>query len=130
LIEGRVSRTAQFGAFVSLDPGIEALLHVSQITDPAPADATLIIHDGDLLLMRVISVESGSQRLGLSLKEVTQEEKDRWLNQKAENGEAVAEIAIAEPSAPEAVEEDIETAVEEDIETADTEESEAETTLA
>ena len=68
LIEGRVSRTAQFGAFVSLDPGIEALLHVSQISDPPPADATLIIHEGDLLLMRVISVEAESQRLGLSLK--------------------------------------------------------------
>lgn len=94
LIEGRVSRTAQFGAFVSLDPGIEALLHVSQIAPSAPSDATTVINDGDVLLMRVISVEAESQRLGLSLKEVTPEERDRWLAQKQADGEPVANIYL------------------------------------
>lgn len=78
LVEGTVSRVAQFGAFVSLDPGIEALLHVSQISEPPPADPTLILRDGQRLMMRVISIESDKQRLGLSLKEVSDEEKARW----------------------------------------------------
>jgi small subunit ribosomal protein S1 len=78
LVEGTVSRVAQFGAFVSLDPGIEALLHTSQISDPAPEDPTLVVHEGQKLLMRVISIESDKQRLGLSLKEVANEEKGRW----------------------------------------------------
>ncbi|MDX1994329.1 MAG: S1 RNA-binding domain-containing protein [bacterium] len=95
LVEGVVSRTAQFGAFISLKPGIEALLHVSQIADPAPADASLIIGEGQRLLMRVISVEADKQRLGLSLKEVTPEEKVRW---EESQGEKQAEVA-AEPAA-------------------------------
>ncbi len=81
LVEGYVSRTAQFGAFVSLKPGIEALLHVSQIADPPPADASLLIAEGQRLQMRIISVEADKQRLGLSLKEVTQEEQLRWQEQ-------------------------------------------------
>jgi len=78
VVEGTVSRVAQFGAFVSLEPGIEALLHANQITDPAPEDPTLHLRDGEKLLMRVISIESHRQRLGLSLKDVTDEERERW----------------------------------------------------
>ncbi|MBE2194359.1 MAG: S1 RNA-binding domain-containing protein [Anaerolinea sp.] len=80
LVEGTISRVAQFGAFVSLEPGIEALLHANQIADPAPEDPTLYLVDGSRLLMRVISIEPQRQRLGLSLKDVTEEERERWLN--------------------------------------------------
>jgi small subunit ribosomal protein S1 len=79
LVQGVVSRVAQFGAFVSLEPGIEALLHASQIADPAPAEPSEFVHEGETLLMRVISIEPERQRLGLSLKDVTEEEKTRWL---------------------------------------------------
>ena len=81
LVEGEVSRVAQFGAFVSLEPGIEALLHASQMADPAPEDATLLLHEGQKLLMRIISIETHRQRLGLSLKDVTQEERTRWTEE-------------------------------------------------
>jgi small subunit ribosomal protein S1 len=77
LVEGTISRVAQFGAFVSLDPGIEALLHTSQMSEPPPTDPTLVVHEGQHLLMRVISIEPDKQRLGLSLKDVTQPEAPR-----------------------------------------------------
>lgn len=94
LVEGVVSRVAQFGAFVSLDPGIEALLHTSQIAEPPPEDPTLVVHEGQRLLMRVISVEADKQRLGLSLKEVTEEEKARWREARAaQQAEAAVEEA-------------------------------------
>ncbi len=88
LVEGIVSRVTQFGAFVSLEPGIEALLHTSQIAEPAPEDASLVVHEGQRLLMRVISIEADKQRLGLSLKEVSAEEIARWQQTKA----AAAEV--------------------------------------
>jgi small subunit ribosomal protein S1 len=81
LIEGEVSRVAQFGAFVSLEPGIEALLHTSQMAEPAPEDPTGLLMEGQKLLMRVISIESHRQRLGLSLKDVSEEERERWTEQ-------------------------------------------------
>lgn len=78
LVEGEVSRVTQFGAFISLPPGIEALLHTSQMTDPPPDDPRLVATEGQTLLMRVISIEPHRQRLGLSLKEVATEEYAAW----------------------------------------------------
>jgi small subunit ribosomal protein S1 len=100
LVEGVVSRVAQFGAFVSLEPGIEALLHASQLDEPAPVDPTQAVWEGQRLLLRVISIEPERQRLGLSFKEVTQEERDRWQqrrdNTAAEGQEAKAELPQSE----------------------------------
>jgi small subunit ribosomal protein S1 len=91
LVEGTVSRVAQFGAFVSLDLGIEALLHASQMADPTPEDPTLVVHEGQRLLMRVISIEADRQRLGLSLKEVTAEERARWQEAQPEGQDSLEE---------------------------------------
>jgi small subunit ribosomal protein S1 len=91
LVEGVVSRTAHFGAFISMEPGIEALLHVSQISEEPPVDATLAVREGETLLMRVISIEAEKQRLGLSLKEVTPAELDEWQAKRA----AAREEALA-----------------------------------
>ncbi|MGQ9909348.1 MAG: 30S ribosomal protein S1 [Candidatus Flexifilum sp.] len=73
IVEGTVSRVAQFGAFISLDPGIEALLHTSQISDPPPQDPSLVLREGQKLVMRIISIEADKQRLGLSLKDVAKD---------------------------------------------------------
>ena len=87
LVEGEVSRVTQFGAFISLDPGIEALLHTSQMSDPPPEDPRQVVREGQVLLMRVISIESHRQRLGLSLKEVAPEELAEWYAGRAANTE-------------------------------------------
>ncbi|GIV81281.1 MAG: 30S ribosomal protein S1 [Anaerolineae bacterium] len=70
IVEGVVSRVTQFGAFVSMEPGIEALLHASQIADPAPEDPTELLHEGQVIQARIISIEPHRQRLGLSLRDL------------------------------------------------------------
>ena len=84
-----------------MEPGIEALLHISQMGDPQPEHPSLIVHEGQDLLMRVISIEPDKQRLGLSLKEVTAEEQEPWLEQRRIEAEAAA-AAEAEAAAAEA----------------------------
>jgi len=103
LVEGIVSRVTQFGAFVSLDPGIEALLHTSQIAEPPPEDPSLVVHEGQHLVMRVISIEAEKQRLGLSLKEVTDEDKQRFAKAKADAPDTVV-IVDALPEVTESIE--------------------------
>ncbi len=85
LVEGTVSRVEPFGAFISMDPGIEALLHVSQMSDDENIDTRSVCYEGERIMTRIISIEANKQRLGLSLKEVTQAEKDQWEAQRAEN---------------------------------------------
>lgn len=93
LVEGTISRVEPFGAFVSLEPGIEALLHVSQMSDNPNEEPIRHLYEGQKLLMRVISIESDKQRLGLSLKEVTAAEFEQWEERQAE------EIAQAQADA-------------------------------
>ena len=81
LVLGEVSRVAQFGAFIRLEPGIEALLHSSQIANPPPSNVEQLISSGQKLLLRIISMESDRQRLGLSFKEVTESERINWANE-------------------------------------------------
>lgn len=85
LVEGTVSRVEPFGAFISMDPGIEALLHVSQMSDEDNVDTRSVCYEGERIMTRIISIEANKQRLGLSLKEVTQAEKDQWEEQRAAN---------------------------------------------
>ncbi|MFZ4814490.1 MAG: 30S ribosomal protein S1 [Phototrophicaceae bacterium] len=87
LIEGRISRLAPFGAFVSLEPGIEALLHVSQLANHEITDPAQILREGQSCLMRIISIEADKQRLGLSLKDVTAEESSAWQAAQPSNPE-------------------------------------------
>ncbi|MBC6934990.1 MAG: S1 RNA-binding domain-containing protein [Chloroflexi bacterium] len=96
LVEGTVSRVAQFGAFISLEPGIEALLHASQIAEPPPADPSVMLYEGQKLLLRVISIEPDRQRLGLSLKDVTDEEKQRWQERHVTSETESVEVELPE----------------------------------
>lgn len=109
LVEGTVSRLEPFGAFISLEPGIEALLHVSQLSDDDNADPRRDLYEGQRLLNRIISIETPKQRLGLSLKEVTPGELAQWEEARAaklmesaaeaqEENEAEDEATEAEPS--------------------------------
>ncbi|GAB1421234.1 S1 RNA-binding domain-containing protein [Anaerolineales bacterium] len=93
LVEGEVTRTEPFGVFVNLAPGIEALLHVSQISDSEePIDPRTLIQVGQKILSRVISIEAEKQRLGLSLKEVSEEELLQWHDD--QQGETLVEVDV------------------------------------
>lgn len=100
LVIGRVSRVAQFGAFVNLEPGIEALLHNSQISNPPPQNAENLFFVGQQLLLRIISIESDRQRLGLSLKEVTDGERMRWAEEHGLNADELSIIEVNEKEMP------------------------------
>ena len=96
LTEGVISRLESFGAFISLEPGIEALLHISQMSANAEENPLRHLYEGQKLLMRIISIESERQRLGLSLTEVTAVEKAQWEERQLELVAAAAEAAQRE----------------------------------
>ena len=99
LVEGKVSRLTDFGAFIRMEPGIEALLHLSQMDEPQPEHPSLIVHEGQDLLMRVVNIEAERQRLGLSLKAVMPAEMEPWLEKRRAEAEAARLAAEAEAAA-------------------------------
>ena len=97
LVTGVISRIESFGAFVSLEPGIEALLHVSQMAKNPKESPLRHFYEGQKLLMRIISIESKKQRLGLSVSEVTEAEMAQWEARQMELAAEASPEAASEP---------------------------------
>jgi ribosomal protein S1 len=69
-ITGKVARLTDFGAFVELEPGVDGLLHISQMANRPISRPDEIVNVGDELTLLVIRVDSNERRIGLSLKEL------------------------------------------------------------
>jgi small subunit ribosomal protein S1 len=65
---GTVSRIAQFGAFVKLEPGIEGLVHISELAHHRVFAVRNVVKEGDEVDVKVLSVDRDAQKIGLSIK--------------------------------------------------------------
>lgn len=77
VITGRVTRLEQYGAFAELEPGVEGLIPISEMTYERrlnhPRD---VLKEGDVLSIRVLNVDMERKRVGLSIKQVGD---DPWM---------------------------------------------------
>jgi small subunit ribosomal protein S1 len=69
-VTGKVVRLTDFGAFVELEPGVDGLLHISQMSNRSVSTPGEIVNVGDELTLLVIRVDPNERRIGLSLKEL------------------------------------------------------------
>jgi small subunit ribosomal protein S1 len=99
LVEGRVTRVLDFGAFVAVDLGIEGLLHAREMIGTPELNPSDIVKPGDVLPVKIVSIDSHRRRLDLSARQVRQDEWERWNaeRQVAEEEAAAAAAAEAEP---------------------------------
>lgn len=67
-IRGTVSRLANFGAFVKLATGIEGLIHISELAHRRVANVAQVLQEGQDVEVKILTVDRGAQRIGLSLK--------------------------------------------------------------
>ncbi len=82
LVEGKVTRIVTYGAFVEIEPGVEGLLHISQLSRDTVETPNDLISEDETHLLRIISLDAGRQRVGLSLKNVTAAEQIEWMSRK------------------------------------------------
>jgi small subunit ribosomal protein S1 len=69
-VTGKVVRLTDFGAFVELEPGVDGLLHISQMSSRPIGSPSEVVNVGDELTLLVIRVDPHERRIGLSLKEL------------------------------------------------------------
>ena len=67
-VEGTVTRIADFGAFVRLSPGVEGLIHISELAHHRVSLVNSIVNEGDQVLVEILAVDADAQRISLSLK--------------------------------------------------------------
>jgi len=101
LAEGKVSQMADFGIFVELEPGVEGLLHNSELL---AAEQRTELTVGTEVLVKVIRIESDRRRIGLSARQVRREEWEQWY---AEAESRAAAKAQAQQKSTEHVDADL-----------------------
>ncbi|MDD6324139.1 MAG: 30S ribosomal protein S1 [Lachnospiraceae bacterium] len=68
VVEGRVARMTDFGAFVELEPGVDALLHVSQISHDHVDKPSDILKVGEIITAKVVDFNGEDKKISLSMK--------------------------------------------------------------
>ncbi len=69
LVDGTVTKIVNFGAFVRVKDGLEGLIHISELSHQRVAHPGDVVHEGQTLQLKIISLDSERHRLGLSLKQ-------------------------------------------------------------
>ncbi len=133
IVEGKVARMTDFGAFVELEPGVDALLHVSQISRNHVDKPSDVLSVGQVIKAKVVDFNGEDHKISLSMKAIekpaqAQPEPKKSPEDAAEAaaeeeiGEKVADVmmqnavaeAVAEAAADEAAEEAVGEAIEEE----------------
>ena len=127
IVPAKITRVVDFGAFAQLEPGVEGLIHISELADIAVAEPLKSVQVGDTVYVKILRVDSNRQRIGLSLRQVLDseraefetakeaEEEDEQVEEEIATVEAVlaeaeaeAEVVVAEVAVAEEVVEEVE----------------------
>jgi small subunit ribosomal protein S1 len=101
-VKGPISRIAQFGAFVKLAPGVEGLIHISELAHHKVFKVENVVKEGQEVECKVLDVDAEAQRMSLSLKAAIAkpEKADDGSPEKAEAEEPPRELAVPKRSGP------------------------------
>jgi small subunit ribosomal protein S1 len=70
VVEGRVTKVVTFGAFVEILPGVEGLVHISELAQRHVENPREVVSQGDVVPVLILEVDAERRRLSLSLKRV------------------------------------------------------------
>lgn len=68
IVEGKVARMTDFGAFIELEPGVDALLHVSQISREHVEKPADVLQVGQIITAKVVDFNEEERKISLSIK--------------------------------------------------------------
>ena len=86
---GEVVKITDFGAFVRILPGVEGLLHISELSDRRVKRVEDVVREGDEVLVKVIAVDNKTGKIRLSRREAMEDQagKDRGRGESSEAGD-------------------------------------------
>lgn len=72
-VVARVTKLVTFGAFVEIEPGVEGLVHISELTEERIQHPKSVVREGDVVTVKILRIEPERRRLGLSLRQARAE---------------------------------------------------------
>jgi len=110
LVSGQVTKLASFGAFIGMEHDIDGLVHISQVSEERVDKIKNVLKVGQDVTARVIKIDRGDRRIGLSIKaaEYSEEqiEAEQQMLDSLKPGEDLVALQHAFDAADEAVKED------------------------
>ncbi|MDY5954652.1 MAG: 30S ribosomal protein S1 [Kiritimatiellia bacterium] len=76
IVKGKVSKIASFGAFVSLEDGVDGLVHISQISDQHVEKVKDALKVGQEVEARIVKIDRDERRIGLSIRAVSMDDSE------------------------------------------------------
>lgn len=92
IVTGKVARMTDFGAFVELEPGIDALLHVSQIAKEHVDKPSDVLKNGEEVTAKIVDFNEAENKISLSIKALLQDEDTK--KKEEENDEDVVSVDV------------------------------------
>lgn len=86
-LEGTLKRLTSFGAFVEVFPGVEGLVHISQISHKHIATPHEVLHEGDTVQVKVLEVNPTDHRIALSIKALEEKPEAKKAEEQEESYE-------------------------------------------
>ena len=99
-VSGTVSKLAQFGAFVKLEPGVEGLVHISEIAHHRVMAVKNHLNVGDEVEAKIVSVDPQAQKIGLSIKALVAKPDKPEQQKEKEIDEPLRESAVPKSNQP------------------------------
>jgi small subunit ribosomal protein S1 len=69
--KGKVTKLTNFGVFIELEPGLEGLLHISELADHKVESAEDVVKVGDEIEVKVLRVDAADRKIGLSCRQTS-----------------------------------------------------------
>lgn len=88
VVKGEVKKLLPFGAILAIDPELQGLLHVSELTDKRGAVVKDLIETGDTLEVKIIGIDRDKKKISLSALAVARDEADKEARDYMDNGQA------------------------------------------
>ncbi|MGZ5339961.1 MAG: 30S ribosomal protein S1 [Solirubrobacterales bacterium] len=99
-LDGTVTKVVQFGAFVQILPGVEGLVHISELAQHHVENPGEVVAPGDEVRVRVLEIDEERRRLSLSVKRVEGQELPIKVAMEAAQATQAEEIGVAQAEAP------------------------------
>jgi len=81
VIEGTVVRTAPFGAFIELDPGVDGLVHISQLANRRIEKPEDVVAINEKVQVKILSIDPEEKRVGLSIRALHEEQEQQEVQE-------------------------------------------------
>ena len=100
VVEGRVAKVVTFGAFVEILPGVEGLVHISELAPHHVENPREVVQQGQAVNVRVLEIDGERRRLSLSLKRVEEGELPVPRADGAESVHTMPDLMLTEEAFP------------------------------